>query len=197
MENTTILDEAWLRLADFAARPDAAAIRALFAADPERARRFTGTLDDLTIDLSKTSIDGDALVALLDLAHEAGVDGFRRRLFAGEAVNATEGRAAMHVALRAPADAGLRAALPGGIDDASALAATERDSMRGFVAAVHDGTLRGANGAVFESVLNIGIGGSDLGPRMAPSCGRGSCPTWMALASRPWRANSTRRARWC
>ena len=99
---------------------------ALFAADPERARRFTVTLDDLTLDFSKTAIDGEALVALLDLAHEAGVDGFRQRLFAGEAVNATEGRAAMHMALRAPADAGLRAALPGGIDDASALAAAER-----------------------------------------------------------------------
>src|SRR5664280_2550940 len=105
MQNTTVLDEAWQRLATLAARPGATAIRALFAADPERVRRFTATLDDLTLDFSKTSIDGEALVALLDLAHEAGVDGFRRRLFAGEAVNATEGRAAMHMALRSPADA--------------------------------------------------------------------------------------------
>ncbi len=167
MEHTTILDEAWLRLATLAARPDAAAIRPLFAADPDRARRFTATLDDLTVDVSKTAIDGEALVALLDLAHEAGVEGFRRRLFAGAAVNATEGRAAMHMALRAPADAGLHAALPDGIDDASARAAAERDRMRDFVARVHDGTLRGATGQVFDTVLNIGIGGSDLGPRMA------------------------------
>ena len=167
MEHTTILDEAWLRLATLAARPDAAAIRPLFAADPARARRFTATLDDRTVDVSKTAIDGEALVALLDLAHEAGVEGFRRRLFAGAAVNATEGRAAMHMALRAPADAGLHAALPDGIDDASARAAAERDRMRDFVARVHDGTLRGATGQVFDTVLNIGIGGSDLGPRMA------------------------------
>ena len=167
MKNITILGEAWLRLAGLAARADAAGIRRLFAADPQRARRFTVALDDLTIDASKTSIDGEALVALLDLAHEAEVDRFRRRLFAGEAVNATEGRAAMHMALRAPDDAGMRAALPGGIDDASALAAAERAKMRDFVARVHDGTLRGATGETFDTVLNIGIGGSDLGPRMA------------------------------
>ena len=167
MRNMTILDEAWQRLAALGARPGAGGIRALFAADPDRARRFTVALDDLTVDFSKTAIDGEALVALLELAHEAGLDGFRQRLFAGEAVNATEGRAAMHMALRAPADAGLQAALPGGTDDASALAGAERERMRGFVAAVHDGRLRGAGGERFDSVLNIGIGGSDLGPRMA------------------------------
>ena len=167
MQNQTVLDEAWLRLADLADRPDAAAIRPLFAADPDRARRFTVSLDDLTLDVSKTSIDGEALVALLDLAHEAGVEGFRRRLFAGAPVNATEGRAAMHMALRAPADAGLHAALPGGMDDASALAAAERAKMRDFVARVHDASLRGATFLPFDTVLNIGIGGSDLGPRMA------------------------------
>jgi glucose-6-phosphate isomerase len=167
MQNASILGEAWQRLAALAARPEAKAIRTLFAADPERARRFTATLDDLTLDFSKTSIDGDALVALLDLAHEAGVEQFRRRLFAGEPVNVTEGRAAMHMALRSPADGGMRAALPGGIDDASRVAAAEREKMRAFVASVHDGTLRGATGEPFEAVLNIGIGGSDLGPRMA------------------------------
>jgi glucose-6-phosphate isomerase len=167
MQNQTVIGEAWQRLAALAARPGADAIRPLFAADPERARRFTIALDDLTLDFSKTSIDGEALVALLDLAHEAGVKDFRRRLFAGEAVNVTEGRAAMHMALRAPAGAGLRASLPGGSEDASALAAAEREKMRAFVARVHDGTLRGATGERFDSVLNVGIGGSDLGPRMA------------------------------
>jgi len=162
-----MIDAAWQRLAALATRPGATAIRAHFAADPDRARRFTATFDDLTLDFSKTSIDSEALVALLDLAHAAGVGDFRRRLFAGEAVNATEGRAAMHMALRAPADAGMRAALPGSVEDASALAAAEREKLRAFVAQIHDGTLRGATGERFEAVLNIGIGGSDLGPRMA------------------------------
>jgi len=107
-----MIDAAWQRLAALATRPGATAIRAHFAADPDRARRFTATFDDLTLDFSKTSIDSEALVALLDLAHAAGVGDFRRRLFAGEAVNATEGRAAMHMALRAPADAASRTPAP-------------------------------------------------------------------------------------
>ena len=161
------LAAAWTRLADLAARPDSRDIRALFAADPERARRFSVSFEDLTLDLSKSAIDGEALVALLDLAHVADLDGFRTRLFAGEVVNPTEGRAAMHMALRSAADAGMRAALPGGVDEASRLAAAERDKMRDFVRKVHDGELRGCTGQTFDTVLNIGIGGSDLGPRMA------------------------------
>ena len=166
MNSQTPLDAAWARIADLAARPESRRIRPLFADDPARARRFSAGFEDLTLDFSKTSIDGEALVALLDLAHAADLDRFRARLFAGEVVNPTEGRAAMHMALRSPADAGMRAALPGGIDDASKLAAAERARMRAFVAAIHDGTLRGATGERFDTVLNIGIGGSDLGPRM-------------------------------
>jgi glucose-6-phosphate isomerase len=167
MSSQTPLQAAWTRIADLAARPDSRHIRPLFAADPERARRFSATFEDLTLDFSKTSIDGEVLTALLDLAHESGLDGFRARLFAGEVVNPTEGRAAMHMALRSPADAGMHAALPGGIDEASKLAAAERDRMRDFVSQVHEGKLRGATGETFDTVLNIGIGGSDLGPRMA------------------------------
>jgi glucose-6-phosphate isomerase len=103
---------------------------------------------------------------LLDLTHAADLDGFRARLFAGDVVNPTEGRAAMHMALRSPADAGMQARLPGIVEDASRIAADERARMQAFVAAIHDGTLRGATGQTFDTVLNIGIGGSDLGPRM-------------------------------
>jgi len=166
MTSQTPLDSAWARIADLAASPDARHIRPLFAADPERARRFSAQFEDLTLDFSKTSISGEALVALLALAHAAGLEGFRARLFAGDVVNPTEGRAAMHMALRSPASAGMRAKLPGVDEDASRVAAEERARMRAFVAAVHDGTLRGATGEVFDTVLNIGIGGSDLGPRM-------------------------------
>jgi glucose-6-phosphate isomerase len=153
----------WTRLAALAARPGGHDIRALFAADPGRAGRFTATLDDLTLDWSKTAIDAAARGALFGLARAAGLEGFRARLFGGALVNPTEGRAAMHMALRAPARAGLRA----GAEDASGLAPGERARMQAFVAAVHDGTLRGATGQRFQAVLNIGIGGSDVGPRMA------------------------------
>jgi glucose-6-phosphate isomerase len=163
MTDAPILRDAWARLDALATRPGAGAIRALFAADPDRARRFTTHLADLTLDLSKTAIDGETLVALLDLAHEAGLDDFRRRLFAGAMVNPTEGRAAMHMALRSHASDHLMA-----LDEpASAIAAAERDRMQAFVAAIHDGSLRGATGEAFDTVVNVGIGGSDLGPLMA------------------------------
>jgi len=167
MRDETAVTAAWQRLTTLAARPGGRAIRKLFAADPGRAARFSATLDDLTLDFSKTSIDAPALAALLDLARLAGLDGFRERLFAGDVVNPTEGRAAMHMALRSPPGAGLRARLPGGVDAASDMAALERARMQDFVTRVQDGSLRGATGERFEAVLNIGIGGSDLGPVMA------------------------------
>jgi glucose-6-phosphate isomerase len=166
MSTQTPLESAWARVADLAALPEARHIRPLFGDDPQRARRFSAQFEDLTLDFSKTSISGEALVALLDLAHESGLDGFRARLFGGEVVNPTEGRAAMHMALRSPAGAGMRAKLPGVDEDASRIAAEERARMRAFVGAVHEGRLRGATGERFDTVLNIGIGGSDLGPRM-------------------------------
>jgi len=162
------------RLRSFASRPDGQRITPLFAADHDRAARFSVSLDDLTLNFSRSSIDDNALDALFALAGAADLEGFRRRLFAGAAVNVTEHRAAMHMALRAPADAGLHATLGGAagvggdsIDDAARLAAAERDKMRDFVSAVHAGRITGATGQRFNAVLTIGIGGSDLGPRVA------------------------------
>jgi glucose-6-phosphate isomerase len=157
---------AFARLSQLAARPDGRRITPLFAADPGRARAFTNSLDDMTLDISKSAIDAEALEALFALTETADLEGFRRRLFAGEAVNVTEHRAAMHMALRAPPGTNLQAALPGGIDQATDLSVTERDKMRAFVAAIHDGRQRGATGQTFNAVINVGIGGSDLGPRM-------------------------------
>jgi glucose-6-phosphate isomerase len=155
------------QLRALADRRDGRRITKLFAADPGRAARFTASLGDLSLDFSKSSIDDAALEALFALARTADLDGFRRRLFAGEPVNETEHRAAMHMALRAPADAGLKAVMPRGTEDAAAMAAAEREKMRRFVEAVHSGTIKGATGQVFTDVLTIGIGGSDLGPKVA------------------------------
>lgn len=160
-------ESAFARLTALAGRPHGRAITPLFAADPARADRFSVSLDDLTLDFSKNAIDDAVLEALFALARAADLDGFRRRLFAGDAVNITEHRAAMHMALRAPEGVALRASLPGGDDAAADLARAERVRMRGFVAAVHDGVKRGATGQTFTHVINIGIGGSDLGPLMA------------------------------
>ncbi|HVY15958.1 MAG TPA: glucose-6-phosphate isomerase [Rhodopila sp.] len=155
------------RLRQLAQRPDGDKITPLFAADPKRAERYSASFQDLTLDYSKTSIDDTALDALFALAETAKLEDFRRRLFAGEPVNQTEHRAAMHMALRAPADSGLKAIMPRGTEDAARIAAAERDKMKAFVTAVHMGEIRGATGETFTDVLTIGIGGSDLGPRVA------------------------------
>ena len=157
----------WDQLTKLAVRPGGQDIRALFAADPDRNDRFSASLDDLTIDFSKTAIDDEAMGALLGLARASALNLFRDRLFEGAAVNATEHRAAMHMALRNGPHGGFWAEMPSGREHASQIAAAELDRMRQFVGQVHDGSLRGATGERFTHVINIGIGGSDLGPLMA------------------------------
>jgi glucose-6-phosphate isomerase len=161
------LAQAWDSLLALGSRPGAHDIRGLFAADPGRASRYTAVSDDLAIDYSKTSLDDAAIEALHALARAAGLSLFRDRLFGGNFVNLTEGRAAMHMALRGGPNAALTADIDGGREDASAIASAELERMRSFVDRVHSGLLRGATGAAFTHVLNIGIGGSDLGPLMA------------------------------
>ncbi len=151
----------WDILAELARRPGAGAIRPLLDADPGRAARFTHRAAGLSIDLSRTSLTGEVLAALLALARARGVTAFRDAMAAGEAVNVTERRAALHVALRAP---------PGtfrtGGEDASASVHDTLSAMARFVRGVHAGEITGATGARFTDVVNIGIGGSDLGPAM-------------------------------
>jgi len=156
-------EAAWSALEALGRRPGAAAIRPLFAADPDRFARMSRRGAELLLDLSRTAISEEVLAALLALAEATGVTAFRDRMAAGEPVNATEGRAALHVALRAPPGARFRT----GEEDAAAEVQATLAAMRAFTAQVHDGTLRGATGERFTDVLNIGIGGSDLGPAMA------------------------------
>jgi glucose-6-phosphate isomerase len=89
----SLLAHAWSRVAALAAAPGARDIAARFAADADRPARMAWALDDLSLDLSRSSIGDAELAALLALAGAADLEGFRARLFAGEAVNATEGRA--------------------------------------------------------------------------------------------------------
>ncbi|MBW4024733.1 MAG: glucose-6-phosphate isomerase [Proteobacteria bacterium] len=158
---------AWDKLAALAAAPEGRLITPLFAADPKRPETFSASFEDMFLDISKTSISPEAMKALFELARAARVEDFIARLFAGEPVNMTEHRSAMHMALRSLPDAGFRAILPdGSYEDASKVAAHERDHMEKFVRGVHDGSIVAADGRPFTDVLNIGIGGSDLGPRM-------------------------------
>ena len=138
-------------------------IAALFEADPERAARFSVRAGGMLLDYSKTAIDAPVRAALLDLAAEADVAGRARAMMAGEVVNPTEGRAALHTALRAPEDAGPIEV--GGRDVLAEVHATLR-RMEAFARDVRAGRARGQGGA-YTDVVNIGIGGSDLGPAMA------------------------------
>lgn len=153
---------AWDAVRSLAAAPGARAIRARLDAEPDRFARLSHRGAGLLLDLSRTALDDTTLAALLDYARAADVLGFRDAMARGEAVNATERRAALHLALRAPPGRFRTAS-----EDASAEVHATLAAMRAFTTAVHNGTLRGATGAAFTDVVNIGIGGSDLGPAMA------------------------------
>ena len=149
---------AWAEVARLGAAPPSP--RALFAADPQRFARFSRSADGLLLDFSKTAIDSSVLQALLALAAAADVPGRRDAMARGEVVNPTEGRAVLHMALRGHQ----------GAPEAAAEVAAVLARMQAFTAKVH------AEGH-FTDVLNIGIGGSDLGPAMvARALWRPGCP---------------------
>lgn len=131
-------------------------MRDLFAADPQRAQRHALEAGPLFIDYAKHRITAETLTLLLQLAHARDVAGWRARMLAGEAINASEGRAALHVALRG-----------GGTPAAQAEARATLAQMRTLGAAVRSGAWHGATGKPFTDIIHIGIGGSDLGPRLA------------------------------
>ncbi|MDR2637585.1 MAG: glucose-6-phosphate isomerase [Zoogloeaceae bacterium] len=138
-------------------------LRELFAAHPARFADFSRRAGDLLVDFSKQRITPETLLLLHDLARAADVESWRQRMAAGEAINHTENRAALHIALRAPGgDQGSVPAEEVANDVADGLA-----HMRTFCHAVHAGQWRGMSGERITDVVNLGIGGSDLGPRMA------------------------------
>jgi glucose-6-phosphate isomerase len=164
----TAREAAWTRLVSLAQRPGATAIRSLFSRDANRYEKFHWQACDILLDLSKTAIDDAAMRALFGLAQAMEVMQARDTMAAGELVNNTERRAVLHMALRAPREAGFRArSTEGGIEDASGDVADTLEAMQRFTRAVHAGEIRGATGETFTDVINIGIGGSDLGPFMA------------------------------
>ena len=134
----------------------------LFAADPERFARFSVRLGDLLLDYSKNRITEETMRLLVALAEEADVAGWRQKMFSGEKINATEGRAVLHVALRNTLD---KPIFVDGVDVMPEVVRV-REQMRAFSDAVRSGAWRGHGGLAITDVVNIGIGGSDLGPVM-------------------------------
>jgi glucose-6-phosphate isomerase len=135
----------------------------LFGEDPRRFERFSLKLGPLLMDFSKTRVAGSTMRLLVDLAKAAGVEEKRDAMFAGERINVTENRAVLHVALRNLSGAPM---FTDGRDVMPEVAA-ERERCFAFAEAVRSGALRGATGKRFTTIVNIGIGGSDLGPAMA------------------------------
>ena len=153
---------AWQALASHHAAIRDIHMRDLFTADSERFRRFSLRFGDLLLDYSKNRITAETMDKLIDLARAADVEGWRERMFTGEKINATEGRAVLHVALRADASEKIMVDGKNVVPDVHAVL----DKMRTFSDAVRGGAWTGHTGKSITDVVNIGIGGSDLGPVM-------------------------------
>jgi len=149
---------AWTALEGHAARLGRTRQTALFESDPIRFDTLSFHHDGLLLDLSKQALDLAALATLVELAEQSGLRTAIDELFAGRQLNFTERRAALHMALRG--------SCPAPVNDAAELTRTQA-RMREFAAALRGGGLNGATGERIRLVVNLGIGGSDLGPRMA------------------------------
>ncbi|MEW2038843.1 glucose-6-phosphate isomerase [Streptomyces sp. NPDC005534] len=138
-------------------------LRDLFAADPGRGSGYTLRVGDLHIDYSKHLVDDRTLDLLRELAAATDVFGLRDAMFRGERINTTEDRAVLHTALRAPADAVVE------VDGENVVPRVHAvlDKMAGFAGRVRSGEWTGHTGRRIKNIVNIGIGGSDLGPAMA------------------------------
>jgi glucose-6-phosphate isomerase len=138
-------------------------LRGLFADDPTRGERLTAEAVGLYLDYSKNRVTDETIALLVDLAEQSGLAEHRDQMFAGERINVSEDRSVLHVALRMPGDATL---VVDGVDVVAEVHVV-LDRMRAFADRVRSGEWKGHTGKPIRNVVNIGIGGSDLGPVMA------------------------------
>ena len=138
-------------------------LRELFAEDPGRGERFCAEAAGIYLDYSKNRITDETLSLLLQLARESGLERHREAMFAGERINTSENRPVLHVALRMPRGTSLN------VDGMDVVAEVHQvlDRMADFAEKIRSGTWRGHTGKPVRNIINIGIGGSDLGPVMA------------------------------
>src|SRR5258706_11483094 len=156
------VEEVWREFEARAQADGARPIATLFDAEPDRLHRLSFDAAGLHLDLSKHAWSAAGFEAALALAGACGVEAARAALFAGEVVNVSEDRAALHMALRAPDGAAYRAKG----EPVSAEVESGRARMAAFADGVRSGAISGASGQPFAAVVHIGIGGSDLGPRL-------------------------------
>jgi glucose-6-phosphate isomerase len=152
----------WNKLRDKAEAMQATHMRNLFADDPERFKRFSLKFEDILLDFSKNRLDDETFDLLMKLAEQQGVADWRERMFKGEKINTAEDRSVLHVALRN------RSNEPILVDGEDVMPAVneELEYMREFTRQVRSGEWLGYTGKPIDSIVNIGIGGSDLGPAM-------------------------------
>ena len=153
----------WAALAEHFAEVEDVHLRDLFADDPERGEQMALEVGDLYLDYSKNRLTAETIELLFALARTAGVEELRDAMFAGEKINITEDRAVLHVALRAPRDEEIV------VDGVNVVPEVHEvlDRMADFADRVRSGEWVGHTGDRIRNVVNIGIGGSDLGPHMA------------------------------
>ncbi|WP_105432116.1 glucose-6-phosphate isomerase [Neorhizobium sp. T6_25] len=144
------------------AKTDATDIRAAFAADSGRFAKFSAVFDDLLMDYSKTAVNDEIMALLEKLADAGGVAAKREEMFSGVAINFTEGRAVLHTALRNRSNTPVLVDGKDVMPDVNGVLA----AMGKFADGIRSGALKGATGKKITDIVNIGIGGSDLGPVM-------------------------------
>ena len=153
---------AWKSLQAHAAATRDLQMRDLFAKDPKRAESLSLRWNDILVDYSKNRVTAETLSLLRQLLKEAKVEEWRDRMFRGEKINFTENRSVLHIALRRPADQPLK------VDGKDVMPEVEkvRQQMKAFSEKVRSGEWKGYTGQPVSDIVNIGIGGSDLGPVM-------------------------------
>ena len=154
---------AWTRLSQSRDRLAKTHLRELFAADPQRFENFSRQTNELLLDFSKQRLDDEVLDALVTLAEDTEVPSWRERLFAGEKINVSEERAVLHPALRHLEET----PFPSAAHDVMPAVREVRAQMAVIVEKLRSGSWKGYSGETIRHVVNIGIGGSDLGPKMA------------------------------
>ena len=150
----------WKSLTELAAHRKT--LQTYFAKDDSRAEQFSIAWEQFFVDYSKTHIDKNIKDALIGLAKESGLEAARKAYFGGDSINQTEGRAVLHTALRAKANADIRVDGENVVPEVYKV----REKIRTFSQSVIDGSRKSSSGEAFTDVVNIGIGGSDLGPAM-------------------------------
>jgi len=162
MSNPTTLP-AWKALSANRDQIAKTTLKELFAADPERGERLNAEACGLYLDYSKNRVNDETLKLLVQLAHETGLEPARDAMFRGDKINITEDRAVLHVALRAPKGEVIK------VDGVDVVPEVHKvlEAMGAFADRIRSGEWKGFTGKKIKNVINVGIGGSDLGPVMA------------------------------